>query len=86
MKPGFVGLGQMGRPIAHNLFKSGAELVVNDRSGRFLAEFRCGVLREAPAYRFAGWFLVFGQLDHLADQQLQRPAGSPFRRATTEPA
>jgi len=26
MRLGFVGLGQMGKPIAHNLLKSGAEL------------------------------------------------------------
>src|SRR5689334_19802167 len=40
MKLGFAGLGQMGRPIAHNLLKSGAELVVNDRTDRFFGEFR----------------------------------------------
>ena len=40
MKLGFVGLGQMGRPIAHNLLKSGAELVVNGRTDRLFAEFR----------------------------------------------
>jgi 3-hydroxyisobutyrate dehydrogenase-like beta-hydroxyacid dehydrogenase len=40
MKLGFVGLGQMGRPIAHNLLKSGAELLVNDRNDRWFAEFR----------------------------------------------
>jgi len=32
MKLGFAGLGQMGKPIALNLLKSGAELVVSDRS------------------------------------------------------
>lgn len=40
MKLGFAGLGQMGRPIAHNLLKSGAELVVTDRSDRWFPEFR----------------------------------------------
>jgi 3-hydroxyisobutyrate dehydrogenase-like beta-hydroxyacid dehydrogenase len=40
MKLGFVGLGQMGRPIAHNLLKSGAELLVNDRDDRWFEEFR----------------------------------------------
>lgn len=40
MKLGFVGLGQMGRPIAHNLMKSGAELVVADRDERWFGEFR----------------------------------------------
>ncbi len=39
MKLGFVGLGQMGRPIAHNLLKSGASLVVSDREARWLGEF-----------------------------------------------
>src|SRR5215203_4339733 len=40
MKLGFVGLGQMGRPIAHNLLKSGAKLVVSNRSDRVFGEFR----------------------------------------------
>ncbi len=39
MKLGFVGLGQMGRPIAHNLLKSGATLAVSDREDRWFAEF-----------------------------------------------
>ena len=39
MKLGFLGLGQMGRPIAHNLLRSGAELVVSDRDDRWFAEF-----------------------------------------------
>jgi len=40
MKIGFAGLGQMGRPIAHNLAKSGDELIVNARAESALAEFR----------------------------------------------
>ena len=40
MKIGFAGLGQMGRPIAHNLAKSGDELIVNARTESALAEFR----------------------------------------------
>jgi 3-hydroxyisobutyrate dehydrogenase-like beta-hydroxyacid dehydrogenase len=40
MKLGFVGLGQMGRPIAHNLLKSGAELIVTSASDRWFGEFR----------------------------------------------
>ena len=39
MKLGFIGLGQMGRPIAHNLLKSGAPLVVSDREDRWFSEF-----------------------------------------------
>ena len=39
MKVGFSGLGQMGRPIAHNLLKSGATLVVSARTDRWFAEF-----------------------------------------------
>ncbi len=39
MKLGFIGLGQMGRPIAHNLLKSGAELVVCDRDESRFEEF-----------------------------------------------
>jgi len=40
MKLGFAGLGQMGKPIALNLLKSGAELVVNDRSDASFGVFR----------------------------------------------
>ena len=39
MKLGFIGLGQMGRPIAHNLLKSGAELLVSSRNDRLFGEF-----------------------------------------------
>jgi 3-hydroxyisobutyrate dehydrogenase-like beta-hydroxyacid dehydrogenase len=39
MNLGFIGLGQMGRPIAHNLLKSGAPLVVSDREDRWFPEF-----------------------------------------------
>ena len=38
MKLGFIGLGQMGRPIALNLLKSGASLVAMDRSPHAFAE------------------------------------------------
>ncbi len=39
MKIGFAGLGQMGRPIALNLLKSGAELTVCDRTDKAFGEF-----------------------------------------------
>ena len=40
MKLGFVGLGQMGKPIALNLLKSGADLVVIDRTDQAFEAFR----------------------------------------------
>jgi len=40
MRIGFAGLGQMGRPIALNLLKSGATLAVTDRSSKSFAEFQ----------------------------------------------
>ncbi len=40
MKLGFVGLGQMGKPMAVNLLKSGAALTVSDLDERWFAEFR----------------------------------------------
>lgn len=40
MRLGFVGLGRMGKPIALNLLKSGADLVVLDRGGKACGEFR----------------------------------------------
>ncbi len=39
MKIAFVGLGQMGKPMAMNLLKSGAQLIVNSASARAFAEF-----------------------------------------------
>jgi 3-hydroxyisobutyrate dehydrogenase-like beta-hydroxyacid dehydrogenase len=39
MKIGFAGLGQMGRPIALNLMKSGATLSVTDRAPKSFPEF-----------------------------------------------
>jgi 3-hydroxyisobutyrate dehydrogenase-like beta-hydroxyacid dehydrogenase len=39
MKIGFAGLGQMGRPIALNLLKSGAALTVTARTAKSFAEF-----------------------------------------------
>lgn len=39
MRIGFVGLGQMGRPIAHNLLKHGNEVIVSSRSDRWFGEF-----------------------------------------------
>jgi 3-hydroxyisobutyrate dehydrogenase-like beta-hydroxyacid dehydrogenase len=39
MKIGFAGLGQMGHPIALNLMKSGASLVVTDRTPKSFGEF-----------------------------------------------
>ena len=39
MKIGFAGLGQMGRPIALNLLRSGSTLAVTDRSSKSFAEF-----------------------------------------------
>ncbi len=45
MRVAFVGLGQMGRPIAHNLLRSGAELVVSSGSERWFDEFRAAGAR-----------------------------------------
>ncbi len=39
MRIGFVGLGQMGKPMAMNLLKSGAELIVNARKTNSFPEF-----------------------------------------------
>jgi 3-hydroxyisobutyrate dehydrogenase-like beta-hydroxyacid dehydrogenase len=40
MKIGFVGLGQMGKPMAMNMLKSGAELVVTARETSSFIEFK----------------------------------------------
>src|SRR3954470_20642641 len=40
MRLGFIGLGQMGRPIAHNLLNSGADLIISSRTDRRFGEFR----------------------------------------------
>jgi 3-hydroxyisobutyrate dehydrogenase-like beta-hydroxyacid dehydrogenase len=60
MKLGFVGLGQMGRPIAHNLLKSRAELLVNDRSERWFEEFRSkGARGTTDPAELAGADMIF---------------------------
>jgi 3-hydroxyisobutyrate dehydrogenase-like beta-hydroxyacid dehydrogenase len=60
MRLGFVGLGQMGRPIAHNLLKGGSELVVNDRSDRWFGEFReKGASGTMDAAELAGMDTIF---------------------------
>lgn len=45
MRIGFIGLGQMGRPIAHNLLRAGAELTVSSGSNRWFAEFEAAGAR-----------------------------------------
>ena len=50
MKLGFMGLGQMGKPIALNLLKGGgADLVVLARRDEHLAEFRARGARASKA-------------------------------------
>jgi 3-hydroxyisobutyrate dehydrogenase-like beta-hydroxyacid dehydrogenase len=39
MKVGFIGLGQMGKPMAMNMLKSGAELIISSRSAAAFPEF-----------------------------------------------
>lgn len=48
MRIGLAGLGQMGRPIAINLLKSGAELTVTSRSDRRFPELRAKGARTTP--------------------------------------
>lgn len=48
---GFVGLGQMGRPIAHNLAKSGASLTVCNRSDTHFGEFARDGITATSDYR-----------------------------------
>jgi len=45
MRIGFAGLGQMGRPIALNLLKSAAAMVVTDRTPKSFAEFETRGIR-----------------------------------------
>src|SRR5215212_4293712 len=60
MRLGFVGLGQMGRPIAHNLLKGGAELIVSDRTDRWFGEFReTGVVVTTSAAEVAKTDILF---------------------------
>jgi 3-hydroxyisobutyrate dehydrogenase-like beta-hydroxyacid dehydrogenase len=60
MKLGFVGLGQMGRPVAHNLIKSGAEVLVNDRDDRWFAEFsRTGAVGSTSVADLARVDIIF---------------------------
>ncbi len=65
MKIGFVGLGQMGRPMAVNLLKSGAELLVYSTDTRAYAELEhAGAHPVSQAADVAGADLVFLCLPH----------------------
>ncbi|MBE7199510.1 MAG: NAD(P)-dependent oxidoreductase [Parafilimonas terrae] len=60
MEIGFVGLGQMGRPIAHNIMKSGARLTVCARREADFADFTAkGVAGTIDAAALAGSDIVF---------------------------
>ena len=41
------------------------------------------ILGQAPTHGLSGYAVVFGELDHRASQQVQRPAGAPLGRART---
>ena len=56
MEIGFIGLGVMGQPMAHNLARAGTSLVVWNRSAD-----RCGVLQAAGARVAASAAEVFAQ-------------------------
>lgn len=60
MRIGFIGLGQMGRPIAHNLLKSGASLIVNARHNHLFAEFEAkGASATSNPADLAGADIIF---------------------------
>jgi 3-hydroxyisobutyrate dehydrogenase-like beta-hydroxyacid dehydrogenase len=60
MKLGFVGLGQMGKPIALNLLKSGADLTVVDRTDQSFGLFRDrGARASTDASEVAGGDIIF---------------------------
>lgn len=60
MKLGFAGLGQMGRPIAHNLMKGGDSLLVVDRSDKVFAEFEAtGAKGDTRAGALASTDVIF---------------------------
>lgn len=61
MKLGFVGLGQMGRPIAHNLLaKSGDDIVVSSRGDTWFEEFRArGATATSRSVEVADADLIF---------------------------
>jgi 3-hydroxyisobutyrate dehydrogenase-like beta-hydroxyacid dehydrogenase len=67
MKLGFIGLGQMGRPIALNLLKSGADLTVTDRTDRHFAEFHAhGAKSTTAAADLAAADIIFLCLPNAA--------------------
>lgn len=82
MTLGFVGLGQMGRPIAHNLAKSGEPLIVASRSDRCFDEFRAmGVRCTTKAADLAEADIVFLCLPDTQAVRAQVLAGDGFVRA-----
>jgi 3-hydroxyisobutyrate dehydrogenase-like beta-hydroxyacid dehydrogenase len=60
LKISFVGLGQMGKPMAMNMFKSGADLTVSSRSGAHFAEFeKKGIRTSQDPVRIAQGQIIF---------------------------
>jgi 3-hydroxyisobutyrate dehydrogenase-like beta-hydroxyacid dehydrogenase len=72
VKIGFVGLGQMGKPMAMNMLKSGAELIVNSRKSICFPEFEeIGVRTTADLMEIAQAEIIFLCLsDGLAVQDV----------------
>lgn len=65
MKIGFVGLGQMGKPMALNMLKSGAELLVHSVDTRSYPELeRAGAKPASQARDLAGVDILFLCLPH----------------------
>ena len=60
MKIGFIGLGQMGKPMAMNMLKSGAELIVGDANSASFPDFeKKGVTTTTDFARFSDRETVF---------------------------
>lgn len=74
---GFVGLGQMGRPMAMNIRKTGIEMTVFSRSGRHTNEF------EAAGARVASKLSDFAKADAVI---LCLPGASEVEHTATGPA
>ncbi len=78
MKVGFVGLGQMGKPIAMNLLKSGAELTVCDTRTDVFAQFESrGARASTDLAALAGADVIFLSLPgaEVVEAVLLEPQG-----------
>jgi 3-hydroxyisobutyrate dehydrogenase len=83
LKVGFVGLGNMGWPMAHNVARAGFPLVVRDvdpaRQQRFAAEHGCGTADAPDAFRGVDVLITMLPTGRIVREVMQKWNGGVHR-------